>query len=173
MADPILISLRDNVVTSLEVMGTGTGFNLDYREVIRGSQAAWDSEKDFARPAVHVRWDGALPGDARTGVQDAASGSAGRQRHYERFLVSAAIKAADGDTEARCWRFRADVERALILTSAALGLNRNRGVTRSTTFEEPEIEWAPIIEGGTVIGGVFGAVYVVRWDHVAGDMGTG
>ena len=172
--EPIFVTLRDDLIDSLEVMSSANGFWHDYAEVRFQSQAAFNEEKDPARPAVHLRWMEAINGDPRTGVQDAASGAAGRDRHYERFLVSASLVDTDGgDHERKAARFRADVNKALISTNAVLGLNRNRGVTRSNTYAEIEVEWLPAIEGGAVLGGYLGLVYVVRWDHVSGDMATG
>lgn len=162
-SEPRLLALRDDLVSTLAAMSRAEGCWYDYGVVVSGAAADWEAEKDYQQPRRFLMWDGEVEQDPRHGGEAIAGGAPNRFRHYERFIVSLAIK--DGDPEKAAWRMRSDHHKALI------GSNRHRSGTRVNTFDVGTL-WEPFYEGGAPIGGVLALVYVVRWDHVTGDMTT-
>lgn len=160
MAAHRLLALRDNLVDALAGMSRAEGYQLDYGPVRTGGvDAAFDDASDPKwRPPVFVVWDGETEQDAVAGGEMAT----GRIRHFSVFSVVVPIVSEDKDHDARAWQAEQDIHRALIY-----GDSRARGSSgRSTTWHQ-KTNWA-----GNDNGGLLECVFVVRWDHVSGDMTT-
>lgn len=152
------------MVDALETMSRANGFYHDCGGVVQDSIAGFD-EGDVERPRTHILWQGTSDRDPLTGNQDAGN----RNRRYELFQLSAHAQARDGDHSGRGNDIYADWERALLGVDSDLGLNRNRGDGRTTTFLLSP-EWQPDLERQS--GGVIFTVCVIRHDNVTGTQET-
>lgn len=174
MAEPLAYTRYQHAIESLRLMSKGNGFHYDYGDIVENSEAIWAEENDTRRPEVHVRWVGMRPIDDLTGNEQAA----GRHRRYDVYRVSATVKDDGGKHTRKGQRVHADWHKALLsldatLTSTALpgGLNRNRGDGRTTTYDGgiPEDGIVPVHEDG---GFVMAVDFIIRSDHLTGDMGS-
>lgn len=166
-SEPIWTSLRDDLHDALGTMSTANGFWIDYRGPEVGT-ASFELETDFSRPIVWCTWAGEIQQDAITGAGDATF----RSRHYDVFAVSVAVKDEDGDHERRGNRIRADIHKVVLATDTSLGIARNRGNARTTTYDRGNAGWNPVYDGNEIVGGEVTVEVVIRWDHQTADMAT-
>ena len=164
MADPLYLTIRDDILTRLRAMSQANGYELDYGEVVFGVRMHGHADADYDRPDVGVRWLGELLQDPISGGERATS-TTGR---YPQFEVSVPVRDDRvGDHEARAWKIQQDIEKAMIESNSV----RQRGLNRCTTFPG-QPEWLDVDEAGESEGGLLLVVYVVRFDHVTGDLST-
>jgi hypothetical protein len=159
-SDPLILTIRDEIVALAETISKANGYHLDYGRVQAGAVADWEAEKDFDRPGIFIAWDGEAPGDDIVGGETATQ----RFRRMERFLVSVCVKSRDPET--RAWKIRADLN-ACFLSESGRFLTAGRGA-----IFETGTEWFAFPEAGTPIGGTLAVLLTVRWEHQSGDMST-
>ena len=158
--EPLINLIRDELVTIAEDISKANGYWLDYGDVVAGAVADWDAEKDFERPRIFIAYDGEESGDAIVGAETATM----RFRRHERFMVTVAVK--DNDPEWLLQRIRADLHKAFIDEDGRF-LTNGRGA-----IFEAGSDWLAWPDVGVPIGGALAVTYVVRWEHVSGDMSS-
>lgn len=168
--EPLIVGWVEDAIKALGKMSRANGFHYDYAEGVVEGVAVWDVEKDFQRPALHLEWLGEQPQDPNTGAETAA----GRSRRYTLWVVSVSVKSDESGVThwQKGQRMVADIHKALLSTDTALGLNRNRGNGRVTTYDPAAVEWDPQTKGHLTVGGDLRFPFVIRSDHVTGDLGT-
>jgi hypothetical protein len=160
--DAILESVVTDLEDTLNGMSKAEGYWLDYQKVRVDAVADLESVANLTDPDLCLLWDGTQPGDAETGNEKSTTS----HRHTERFLVSVALKDIENVGRA-LRRVRWDVHKVLMS-----GTSRRRGQTAVNTFDGgvDSVEYA--FEGDRAKLGVIRLLYLVRWEHVTGDMTT-
>lgn len=170
MPDPIIVDYAEDAIKAVGKMSKANGFHYDYAEDIREGVAGWELEGDWERPGIFFEWIGEQPQDANTGAETAA----GRHRRYWVGAFSVSVRSTErGVTHwQKAQRVVADFHKALLAVDSTLGLNRNRGSGRTTTYDPGAVEWVPVTEGRLTKGGDVRFPFVIRYDHLTADMGS-
>lgn len=165
MARNRIYAIREDIATHLRGMDVGEGYTYDYGPVILGSDPALDRIQDPERPPLFVNWRGEVEQDQIAGGEMATA----RNRRFSIFSVTVPVRETihttdegDPDHEAKAWEIEKDIHRALIS-----GDSRARGSGGRMTTYHQHTGWE-----ASSVGGLLELSFVVRWDHVSGDMTT-